>query len=118
MWVLGCVNLPLAARGSQEAGFTQPRAHLIADPCITYRMKSVNFLVPFLLDRFILHCHMRGASQYANIGCPGEGEGGEGQMNADKEGEGSKYQKILQTSFLDGTVTNILTHLALKRRVG
>ena len=30
---LGCVNSPPAARGSQEAGITQPRAHLLADPC-------------------------------------------------------------------------------------
>ena len=32
---LGCVNSPPAARGSQEAGFTQPRDHLLADPCTT-----------------------------------------------------------------------------------
>ena len=32
-WALGCVNSPPTVRGSQEAGFTQPRAHLIADPC-------------------------------------------------------------------------------------
>ena len=32
-WALGCVNSPPpAARGSLEAGFTQPRAHLLADP--------------------------------------------------------------------------------------
>ena len=32
--LVGCVNSPPpAARGSQEAGFTQPRAHLLADPC-------------------------------------------------------------------------------------
>ena len=30
---LGSVNLRPAARGSQEAGFTQPRAHLLADSC-------------------------------------------------------------------------------------
>ena len=30
---LGCVNSPPAARGSQEAGFTQPRAHSFAQPC-------------------------------------------------------------------------------------
>ena len=30
---LGCVNLPPAARGSQEVGFTQLRAYLLADPC-------------------------------------------------------------------------------------
>ena len=30
---LGCVNSLPAARGGQEAGFTQPRAHLLADPC-------------------------------------------------------------------------------------
>ena len=30
---LGCVNLSPAARGSQEAGFTQPRAHSLAQPC-------------------------------------------------------------------------------------
>ena len=29
---LGCVN---QARGSQEAGITQPRDHSLADPCIT-----------------------------------------------------------------------------------
>ena len=27
------MNSPPAARGSQEAGFTQPKAHLLADPC-------------------------------------------------------------------------------------
>ena len=32
-WSLGCVNLLPAARGNQEAGFTQPRDHLLADPC-------------------------------------------------------------------------------------
>ena len=32
-WALGCVNSPPAARGSQEAGFTQPRAHSFAQPC-------------------------------------------------------------------------------------
>ena len=30
---LGCVNLHPSVRGSQEAGFTQPRAQLLADPC-------------------------------------------------------------------------------------
>ena len=32
-WALGCVNSHPAARGSQEVGFTQPRAHLIAHRC-------------------------------------------------------------------------------------
>ena len=31
-WALGCVNSPPAARGSQEAGFTQPMD--LADPCV------------------------------------------------------------------------------------
>ena len=30
-WTLGCVNSLPVARGSQEAGFTQPRAYLLAD---------------------------------------------------------------------------------------
>ena len=30
---LGCVNSHPAARGSQEAGFTQPRYHTLAEPC-------------------------------------------------------------------------------------
>ena len=30
---LGCVNSTPAARGSQEAGFTQPRAHSFPQPC-------------------------------------------------------------------------------------
>ena len=33
MWALGCVNSPPAAGGSQEEGFTQPRAHSFAQPC-------------------------------------------------------------------------------------
>ena len=32
-WCLGCVNSRPAARGSQEAGFTQPRDHSFAQPC-------------------------------------------------------------------------------------
>ena len=32
-WSLGCMNSHLAARGSKEAGFTQPRDNLLADPC-------------------------------------------------------------------------------------
>ena len=32
-WSLGCVNSLPAARGSQEAGFTQPRVHSFAQPC-------------------------------------------------------------------------------------
>ena len=35
-WSLGCVNSPPTARGSQETRFTQPRAHLLADPCSLY----------------------------------------------------------------------------------
>ena len=30
---LGCVNSHPAARGSQEAGFTQPRTHSFVHPC-------------------------------------------------------------------------------------
>ena len=36
-WSLGCVNSRPAARGSQEAGFTQPRDHSFAQPCIMSR---------------------------------------------------------------------------------
>ena len=32
-WTLGCVNLCPVARGSQEAGFMQPRDNLIAHLC-------------------------------------------------------------------------------------
>ena len=32
-WSLGCVNLHPTARGSQEAGFKQPRDHSVAEPC-------------------------------------------------------------------------------------
>ena len=34
-WALGCVNSLPAAREKQEAGFTQPWAHLLANPCTT-----------------------------------------------------------------------------------
>ena len=33
-WSLGCVNSRTAARGSQKAGFTQPRNYSFAQPCI------------------------------------------------------------------------------------
>ena len=32
-WDLGCVNSQPTARGCQEAGYTQPRAHSFAQPC-------------------------------------------------------------------------------------
>ena len=32
------MNTPTAARRSQEAGFTQPRDHLLADPCISTKV--------------------------------------------------------------------------------
>ena len=33
-------ELSLAARGTREARFTQPRAHLLADPCINIGSSS------------------------------------------------------------------------------
>ena len=35
-------ELAPAARGSQEAGFTQPRDHLIADPCTCSEIYAYN----------------------------------------------------------------------------
>ena len=35
-WSLGCVNSQPVARGSREAGFTQPRDHYLAWPCVYY----------------------------------------------------------------------------------
>ena len=43
-WALGCVNSPPAARGSQEAGFTQPRANSFAKPFIFEIMRRNVFL--------------------------------------------------------------------------
>ena len=44
MRALGCVNSHPAARGSQKAGFTQPRAHNIAQLCtLHYSMKLSMF---------------------------------------------------------------------------
>ena len=40
-WSLGCVNSRQAARGSLEAGFTQPRDHTFAQPCTVWRSKSI-----------------------------------------------------------------------------
>ena len=39
-WSLGCVNSLPAARGSQEARFTQPRAHLLDNPCTLINLLS------------------------------------------------------------------------------
>ena len=38
-WSLGCVKRAPAARGSQDAGITQPRDRSLADPC-TYGVKG------------------------------------------------------------------------------
>ena len=38
---LGCLNSPLAARGIDEAGFTQPRNHILADPCTLETINKV-----------------------------------------------------------------------------
>ena len=38
-------ELAPAARGSQEEGFTQPRAHLKAQLCILYDTKLLRFIV-------------------------------------------------------------------------
>ena len=43
MWALGWVNLLPAARGSQKAGLTQPRAHLLTDPCTYHTNCEISF---------------------------------------------------------------------------
>ena len=60
-WALGCVNSRLAATGSQDAGFTQPRVHLIALLCMqgTYTTE-VNFMhVPISIFPAPGHTEMR-----------------------------------------------------------
>ena len=52
-WVLGWVNSPLAVRGSQEAVFTQPRAHLLAEYASIYKPGRHGFVSP--PRRFIHH---------------------------------------------------------------
>ena len=52
-WALGCVNSPIAAGGSQEAGFTQPRAHSFAQPC------TWNTLTLELILKLDLRCMLR-----------------------------------------------------------
>ena len=58
---LGCVNSRPVARGIQEAGFTRPRAHVLADPCIRTsrapRRRRKSDLPPFLpsLAAAIIH---------------------------------------------------------------
>ena len=44
-WSLGCVYSPPAAKGSQEAGFTQPRDHCFAQFFI---LRTVPFISSFL----------------------------------------------------------------------
>ena len=41
-WALGCVNLPPSARRSQEEGFKQPRAHLLANPCMCLQITDID----------------------------------------------------------------------------
>ena len=44
-WSLGCVNSRPAARGSQEAGFTQPRDNSFAQLCIFSSKSCVKFML-------------------------------------------------------------------------
>ena len=48
---LGCVNACPAARRSQEAGFTQPRDHLIAHPCTYWHVSGFSRYVHYRSSR-------------------------------------------------------------------
>ena len=48
-WALGCVNPPPGARGSQEAGFTQPRVHLVAHLCITSKKLIIDHILQMII---------------------------------------------------------------------
>ena len=53
MWSLGYVNSRPAARGSQQAGFTQPRDHSFAQHCNSNRLQN-GFSAGFsMLERFL-----------------------------------------------------------------
>ena len=57
-WSLGCVNTRPVARGSREAGFTQPMVamvHFLADPC-TSRCQTSRTHSPWFLLLHATHC--------------------------------------------------------------
>ena len=56
-WSLGCVNSRPVARGSQEAGFTQPTDHFLADPCMYFcRGSQISDRRPPLQTPLIYSC--------------------------------------------------------------
>ena len=57
-WSLGCMNLRPAARGSQEAGFTQPRDNYLAPPCILNGRMSLSFSILNLNGSAGLHSEL------------------------------------------------------------
>ena len=64
-WFLGCVNSRPAARGSQEAGFTQPRDHSFAQRCTSHRKCA---FCPFLLGPYwhlMIYSHFVEVLQHA-----------------------------------------------------
>ena len=52
---LGCVNSPLTARGSQEAGFMKPRAHSFAPHCMLYVRSFVRSYLHFFVVSSFSH---------------------------------------------------------------
>ena len=71
-WALGCVISRPAARGSKEAGFTQPRAHLIAHLCKFNVLGSLWLATSYcvLIEFCLVHtCHyvLRGGADCHNF---------------------------------------------------
>ena len=62
-----CVNSPPTARGSREAGFTQPRDHLLADPCSEFAVLH--------LHSSYTHTHTRSQLWHGGSGAERSGAG-------------------------------------------
>ena len=79
-WALGCVNSPSAARVSQEAGFTQPRAHLLADSCSESNCDCNKFLLDTELplarrrNRNAIQSDQRGQATQLIVACTWSGQ--------------------------------------------
>ena len=48
-------ELVQAARGSQEVGFTEPRAHILADPCTVLALRRKREIVKELHSVAFIH---------------------------------------------------------------
>ena len=88
-WALGCVKSPTAARGSQEAGFTQPRVRLIAHLSLSVQVVETMSRRISLATRWMIHQRPDSSSEQYHV--INYGIGGQIEVHLDNWGPDSTH---------------------------